>query len=81
MPITMENDLELTGGVLRICGRAMTPRVILMTDGQPTDAAGEIEVCDYQYHTIEESVTILSKLVTADDDYSSSKHRILWYNT
>ena len=34
-----------TGGILRIAGIAMTPRIILMTDGQPTDTrAGEEEV-------------------------------------
>ena len=32
------------GGILRIAGIAMTPRIILMTDGQPTDSAGEEEV-------------------------------------
>ena len=33
------------GGILRIAGIAMTPRIILMTDGQPTDTrAGEEEV-------------------------------------
>ena len=35
----------LPGGILRIAGIAMTPRIILMTDGQPTDSAGEEEVC------------------------------------
>ena len=34
----------ITGGILRIAGIAMTPRIILMTDGQPTDSAGEEEV-------------------------------------
>ena len=35
----------ITGGILRIAGIAMTPRIILMTDGQPTDMnAGEEEV-------------------------------------
>lgn len=32
------------GGILRIAGIAMTPRIILMTDGQPTDSAGEEKV-------------------------------------
>jgi len=31
------------GGVLRICGLVMTPRIILMTDGRPTDSNGEDE--------------------------------------
>ena len=34
----------LPGGILRIAGIAMTPRIILMTDGQPTDSAGVEEV-------------------------------------
>lgn len=29
------------GGVVRVCGRPLTPRVILMTDGLPTDENGE----------------------------------------
>ena len=32
------------GGILRIAGIAMTPRIILMTDGNPTDSAGQDEV-------------------------------------
>ena len=27
-----------------MCGLAMTPRIILMTDGEPTDSAGSLEV-------------------------------------
>ena len=27
-----------------VCGLAMTPRIILMTDGEPTDSAGTMEV-------------------------------------
>ena len=34
----------MLGGILRICGLVMTPRIILMTDGQPTDSDGEEEV-------------------------------------
>ena len=26
-----------------MCGLAMTPRIILMTDGEPTDSAGSLE--------------------------------------
>ena len=29
---------------MRVCGLAMTPRIILMTDGEPTDSAGSVEV-------------------------------------
>lgn len=29
---------------MRVCGLAMTPRIILMTDGEPTDSAGSMEV-------------------------------------
>ena len=32
------------GGIVRVCGLAMTPRIILMTDGEPTDSAGSVEV-------------------------------------
>lgn len=52
--------ITITGGILRIAGIAMTPRIILMTDGQPTDSAGEEEVrqpfqyvhCRYVHDTI-----------------------------
>ena len=30
--------------MLRIAGLAMTPRIILMTDGKPNDSAGDEEV-------------------------------------
>ena len=33
-----------SGGILRISGIAMTPRIILMTDGNPSGSAGEDEV-------------------------------------
>ena len=36
--------LHFSGGVLRIAGLAMTPRIILMTDGKPNDSAGDEEV-------------------------------------
>ena len=32
------------GGIVRVCGLALTPRIILMTDGEPTDPAGSVEV-------------------------------------
>lgn len=35
---------HLLGGIVRVCGLAMTPRIILMTDGEPSDDAGEVEV-------------------------------------
>lgn len=38
------HNILIIGGILRIAGIAMTPRIILMTDGQPTDSAGEEEV-------------------------------------
>ena len=31
------------GGVVKVCGRPLTPRVILMTDGLPTDEKGETD--------------------------------------
>jgi Mg-chelatase subunit ChlD len=43
--MTALNELLQNGGLLKLCGITMTPRVILMTDGKPTDAAGEDEVC------------------------------------
>lgn len=36
-------EILQNGGVLRIHGLVMTPRIILMTDGQPTDRAGTEE--------------------------------------
>ena len=33
-----------SGGILQVAGVAMTPRIILMTDGNPTDTAGPDEV-------------------------------------
>jgi hypothetical protein len=41
--MTALNELLQNGGLLKLCGITMTPRVILMTDGKPTDAAGEDE--------------------------------------
>ena len=38
------------GGIVRVCGLAMTPRVILMTDGEPTDREGPEKVRDTYYH-------------------------------
>lgn len=37
---------------MRIAGIAMTPRIILMTDGQPTDSAGEEEVRTLRFENI-----------------------------
>lgn len=37
-------SFSYSGGILRIAGVAMTPRIILMTDGNPTDSTGEEEV-------------------------------------
>ncbi|KAL5470922.1 hypothetical protein EMCRGX_G028981 [Ephydatia muelleri] len=36
-------EIMSNGGILRIAGVAMTPRIILMTDGNPTDSTGEEE--------------------------------------
>lgn len=36
------------GGIVRVCGLALTPRIILMTDGEPSDDAGSVEVSIYQ---------------------------------
>ena len=38
------HDNIIPGGIVRVCGLAMTPRIILMTDGEPTDSAGSVEV-------------------------------------
>lgn len=34
------------GGIVRVCGLALTPRIILMTDGEPSDSEGQVEVYD-----------------------------------
>jgi hypothetical protein len=36
-------EILQNGGIVRVCGLAMTPRIILMTDGEPTDSAGSVE--------------------------------------
>lgn len=37
-------NMYYIGGIVRVCGLAMTPRIILMTDGEPSDEAGSLEV-------------------------------------
>lgn len=34
-------EIVTNGGIVKVCGRPLTPRVILMTDGLPTDENGE----------------------------------------
>ena len=41
---SMYNLLLPVGGIVRVCGLALTPRIILMTDGEPSDSEGTIEV-------------------------------------
>lgn len=35
--------INVLGGIVRMRGLALTPRIILMTDGEPTDSAGPQE--------------------------------------
>lgn len=41
--ISALEEILTNGGILRVAGIAMTPRIILMTDGKPTDSGGENE--------------------------------------
>lgn len=42
----------ILGGIVRVCGLALTPRIILMTDGEPSDDAGSVEVNTTKHKSI-----------------------------
>ena len=57
------------GGIVRVCGLAMTPRIILMTDGEPSDSEGQVEV-----YTLCGTCTIMAKVLFGIDIISKGQY-------